>query len=139
MKTFRENAGPISALLVFALMMLQFPMGMARASMISTERLLEASEIERERARIRQFLTREDVEAKMISLGVDPAEARSRVNALSDQEVRQVAAKIDTLPAGQGDAGTIVAVILIAFLVLVITDLAGATNVFPFIRPINRR
>ncbi|MCI0366308.1 MAG: PA2779 family protein [Phycisphaerales bacterium] len=37
------------------------------------------------------------------------------------------------MPAGQGAVGAVVGVILILFLVLLLTDLLGLTDVFPFV------
>ena len=65
-------------------------------------------------------------------LGVDPVEAQLRVAGLSDAEVSRLAGRIDTLPAGEGALGAIVRAALIVFLVLLVTDLLGFTNVFPF-------
>ena len=134
MNYFRNGAGPLCLFLAFMMLALQFPLGAARASMVSTERVLGTSKTQQERKRILTFLAREDVETKLVALGVDPAEARSRVKALSDAEARQVATQIDQLPAGQGSAGTIAVVILVGFLVLLFTDLIGATDVFPFVK-----
>ena len=52
--------------------------------------------------------------------------------ALSDDEIRAIADRIDTLPAGQGAVGAVVGAALIVFIVLLITDLAGLTDVFSF-------
>ena len=46
--------------------------------MVSTERLLGTSETQQGRKRVLTFLAREDVEAKLVSLDIDPAEARAR-------------------------------------------------------------
>jgi hypothetical protein len=48
--------------------------------------------------------------------------------------VREIAGRLDQLPAGQSAVGAVVGAILIIFLVLLITDLLGLTNVFPFVR-----
>jgi hypothetical protein len=37
------------------------------------------------------------------------------------------------MPAGQGAIGVVVGAILIIFLVLLLTDLLGLTDVFPFV------
>ena len=79
------------------------------------------------------FLSRADVQHQMGLLGVDPDEAAERVAGLSDEEVRQIAGQLDTLPAGEGTAGIIVGAALIVFLVLLITDILGLTDVFPFV------
>jgi hypothetical protein len=52
---------------------------------------------------------------------------------LSDSQVVQIHQKIDEMPAGAGIGG----VILVVFIVFVITDLMGATDIFPFIRPMD--
>lgn len=136
MKRFRDRTGLICLFMVFIMLALQLPEGSARSSMISTERLLDTSEARQDRKRILTFLPIEDVKAKLVSLGVNSAEARSRVEALSDSEAREVAAQIDQLPAGQGAVGTILGIILIVFLVFLITDMVGATDVFPFVKKV---
>lgn len=136
MRNLRCWAGPICRLLVLTLVVLQFPVGMAKASMISTERLMEATDVRQERQRVLVFMARKEVRDKMVSYGVGPNEARARVKALSDREIKMVAAEIDNLPAGQDGLGTVVAVILLIFLVLLVTDLLGATDVFPFVKKV---
>jgi hypothetical protein len=136
MRNLRSWAGPICRLLVLALIFLQFPVGVAKASMVSTERLLEATDVRQDRKRVLDFMAREDVRAKLVSYGVDPAEAQERVKALSGREIKMVAAEMDNLPAGQDGFGTVAAVILLVFLVLLVTDLLGATDVFPFVKKV---
>ncbi len=70
----------------------------------------------------------------MIELGVDPAVAVARVAGLSDAEIHDVAGRIDQLPAGQDFVGAILGTALVLFLVLLITDILGLTDVFPFVR-----
>jgi hypothetical protein len=77
------------------------------------------------------MLERTEVRERLQSLGVDPAQARDRVAALSDEEAAQLAARIDALPAGGVDA---LGVALIVFLVLLFTDIMGYTKIFPFTR-----
>ena len=52
----------------------------------------------------------------------------------SDEEIRQIAGHMDELPAGEGGLGVVVGAILIIFLVLLITDILGVTDVFPFVK-----
>jgi hypothetical protein len=40
---------------------------------------------------------------------------------------------LDELPAGEGFVGVVVGAALIIFLVLLITDLLGLTDVYPFV------
>jgi hypothetical protein len=110
------------------------PMGLAQAKMVTTDQVIEQSSPSDDRERVRDFLAREDVQDQLALLGVDPDEAASRVDSLSDEEIRQIAGKMDELPAGEGGLGVVVGAILIIFLVLLITDLLGLTDVFPFVK-----
>jgi hypothetical protein len=60
-------------------------------------------------------------------------EAKSRIDSLSDAEAVNAADRFDQLPAGSGVLETILIVSFLVFLILLITDIAGYTNVFPFV------
>ena len=110
------------------------PVGPAYAAFVPTENLLAADQLSSERERVVSFLAREDVQTQLNKYGVDRDEAALRVAALSDQEVRNIAARIDELPAGQ-DAGTaIISAAVTIFVILLITDLLCLTSVFNFTR-----
>jgi hypothetical protein len=128
-KYCRFLALPMAALM-FAVSM---PLGAAQAALVSTDQVVEKSEIEADRMRIAALLGRDDVQRQLKAQGVDPDEALARVAALSDAEVRRIADRIDTMPAGQDALGTIIGVALIVFIVLLVTDLLGYTDIFPFI------
>ena len=110
------------------------PMGLAQAKMVTTDQVIEQTSLSDDRERVRDFLAREDVRQQMIRLGVDPDEAASRIDSLSDEEIQQIAGRMDELPAGEGTVGIIVGAALIIFLVLLITDLLGLTDVYPFVK-----
>jgi hypothetical protein len=98
----------------------------AHAGMVATESLLD-------RERIASVLERADVQAQLQAYGVNPAEVKARVAALTDAEAAELAANIDSLPAG---GVSILGAALLVFLVLLLTDILGYTKVFPFTRPI---
>jgi hypothetical protein len=100
----------------------------ASAGLVTTDQLAASSE----RDQVKNFLQRAEVRDRLQSMGVDADAARSRVDALTDDEARDLAARIDKLPAGGGVLG----VLLTVFIVLLITDILGFTKVFPFTRPI---
>jgi len=100
----------------------------ALAGIVSTEAVVASAE----RERLAGIMDRADVRERLQALGVDPAEAKARVAALSDDEAAQLAARMDELPAG----GDVLGVALIVFLVLLFTDIMGYTKVFPFTRSI---
>ena len=95
-----------------------------QAGMVSTESALE-------RARIAAALERSEVQQQLRAYGVSPDEIKARVAALSDSEAAELAARIDSLPAG--GLGVVSAIVLV-FLILLLTDILGYTKIFPFTR-----
>lgn len=83
------------------------------------------------RALLSQALDRADVVQALQDRGVDPAEARARVAALSDEQAQWMASQIDQAPAAGSD---ILGVLVFLFVLLLITDILGLTKVFPFTR-----
>lgn len=104
----------------------------AYAGMVNTGAIVAEQQSTQAREYIATLLEREDVQARMVALGVDPEMTKMRVAALSDDEVQSLADKIEQLPAG-GQIGSIIGAALVVFIVLVITDILGYTDVFPFI------
>lgn len=107
-----------------------------QAAMISAEQVAGgalSAGAEQDRARILSTLSRDDVQAALVARGIDPAQAKDRVAALTDEEASQMASQLDTAAAG-GDG--IVGTIVLVFLVLLLTDILGFTKIFPFTRSI---
>ena len=98
------------------------------AEMISTKDVLRESS---SHVTIDNFLTKQEVQAKLTELGVSSENIQARLSSLTDEELSQINQKIDTMPAG-GDAGTVLGVIVFIFIVLLVTDILGFTKVFGF-------
>jgi len=107
---------------------------LAHAGLVSTEDAVEQQSVAADRAHLLDLIEREDVRQDLIGLGVDPDEAAMRIAALSDEELAQIMDKVDQMPAGQSALGVIVGAALIVFIVLLITDIAGFTDVFGFVK-----
>jgi hypothetical protein len=118
----------VASLLIVSLAALGAPLPV-HAGMVSTETALAGAE----RATVANFLERADVRAQLQARGVDAAQAKARVAALTDQEAAQLASQIESLPAGGAD---VLGVILVVFLVLLLTDILGFTKIFPFTRSV---
>jgi len=134
MRAMPQLRRQVALALAVVMFVLTGPIDAAHAALVTTGQAIEAGAAEGERDRVAAFLAREDVRAQMVALGVDPVEAVNRVAGLSDAEVRQIAGHLDQLPAGQSAVGAVIGAALFIFLVLLITDLLGLTNVFPFVR-----
>jgi len=99
----------------------------AGAAVIGTQDYLAAEARAGHLTQINAALGRADVQAQLVALGVDPVQAVARAAALSDAELAVVAEQLQTLPAG-GDS--FFAVIGIVFVVLLILELTGVTDIF---------
>ncbi len=104
----------------------------AQAGMVTTEEAITAQSDTANRARVNDFLARDDVRQALEQRGVTGEAAAERVRALSDAEVAQLADKVGSAPAG----GEVLGILLTVFVVLLITDILGFTKVFPFTRAI---
>lgn len=98
----------------------------ARAGMIGTESLVAAESRDSSLSTVNSFMARADVQQALQSWGVEPAVATERASQLSDQELQQLAQTIDSQPAGAG----VLVIIGVVFLVLLILELVGVTNIF---------
>ena len=126
---------PMSFFLIFSFFLLDFSVQTAKAQMIGTSTVIATQKQEASRDRITAFLGRHDVQQVMVQRGVDAAEAQKRVASLSDSELVKISQAMDQLPAGgDGGVGTVIGAAVLIFLVLLITDIAGLTHVFPFVR-----
>jgi hypothetical protein len=123
----RQYAKPACRLAAVCMLILSTWVPVARAGIIGTEILLNA---ERDRSTVETFFAREDVRQQLVLLGVDPAQAELRASNLTDLEAQALAERIHSMPAGGDAAGAIVFI----FLVLLVTDLLGLTDVFPFVK-----
>lgn len=118
----------VARVLIVCMMAIGMPLP-ASAVIVTTDQVQAA----RDRDKVRTFLDRAEVRAQLENLGVDANAARARVDALTDEEVSNLAARIDTLPAG-GDS--FLGILFAVFIILLVTDILGLTKVFPFTRSV---
>ena len=119
MNTIRRAAKPVSLFLTIFMLLMSVPYQSALASMIGTETMIDIARCQEAREYVNTMLVREDVQATLIARGIDPREAKARVDSLSDAEVVRLVDQIEQLPAG-GDMGIISALIIILLLVLIL-------------------
>ncbi len=124
----------VAVAMAMLMAMASMPIGVAKAEMVTTDQVIEQVNPPEDRTQVMDFLLREDVQEQMTTLGVDPEEAARRVASLSDEEIQGIAGRLGELPAGEGGVGPIVGAIVIIFLVLLVTDLLGLTDVFSFVK-----
>jgi hypothetical protein len=130
----RRFARYVCYFVTMTMLLMSLPVQTVQAAMVRTETVLTLSTVNNVRENLNQFLKREDVKAIMTAQGISPIEAKARVDSLSDAEVMQIAEKMDQLPAGGSAFGVIIGAAVIIFIVLLITDILGYTDIFTFVK-----
>ncbi len=105
------------AVLVAALLVATLPV---QAGIVGTEQMVGTEARAASLTRINSLLASEEVAAQLEAWGVAPEAVAQRVAALSDAELQQLAASMETDPAGG-----VLAVIGIVFVVLIVLHLTG--------------
>ena len=90
-----------------------------QAAMIGSQQAISASTAA-ERDTVSRFVARADVQRQLAALGAPGA--AERVASLSDDEVRSLAGKIDSLPAGADSGVTFLLIVALVLLLLVLLD-----------------
>ena len=121
----------LSVLLSFTLMSMSFTS--AQAAMIGNDVIISHVQQSNAKADLLQTINRSDVKQQLLNMGVSPESIESRIKLMTHEEIAQLNQQIGDLPAG----GDVLGVLLVIFIVFVITDIIGATDIFPFIKPVN--
>lgn len=109
-----------------------------QAAMVDNDQLISQSQMQMSKQEILTQLDRQHVQDKLLAMGVNIDDAKQRIDQMTQQELAQVAQDIENMPAGSGGVvGPIVGALLVVFIVLVVTDMLGATDVFGFVNDIN--
>ena len=134
MKFIRKKISLISLFMATMMLLIATPYQTLLAAMVPTEATIYQIKAQDARDHLKTLISKNDIKKSLISQGIDPMEAKARVDSLSDSEVIEVADKIEQLPAGGGAFGAVIAASVIVFLVLLLTDILGYTDVFPFVK-----
>lgn len=100
--------------------------GAVNAAMVGTQSAVSTEQRAEYISDIKGWLDQDGVQQQLVELGVDPANASERVAAMTTEELQTLHQQIEELPAGAG----VIEVIGIVFVVLLILELVGVTNVF---------
>lgn len=133
MKFIRGKLSFVSLFMVAVTLLITVPYQPLLAAMVPTEVTIYNNKADEARDYLKSLISRSDISEALISQGIDPDEAKIRVESLTDSEAIAIADQIEQLPAGGSAIGIIIGAALIIFLVLLVTDILGYTDVFPFV------
>lgn len=120
----------VASVLIMMLSLIQLPV--AQASIITTDQAIHLQQGDIDRTRLLSLLEKEGLQQQLIAHGVDAKLAAERIQSMSNAEVAMLNAKLDEMPAGEGILG----LAAFFFLVFIITDALGATDIFTFVKPV---
>ncbi|MBS7690110.1 PA2779 family protein [Pseudomonas lalucatii] len=122
-----------AVLAVFHLLMVaQVPL--ANAAMIGTAEVLATQQQQVDRQQLLGMLEDQGVQKKLEAMGVERTQVEERINSLTNAELAQFNQQLQEAPAGSGVLG----VIVLFLVIFIITDMLCATNIFSFVKCINR-
>ncbi|WP_020406816.1 PA2779 family protein [Hahella ganghwensis] len=124
---------PVSVVLAIFIMLLGLQTSVVRAAMISTESEIQSAQHQYDRDQLLQLTQSDEARDILLSMGVAPEDVEDRVNNMTSEELAEFNQQIDEMPAGAGVLGLVVLI----FVILIVLDLLGTTNIFPVIKPIN--
>jgi hypothetical protein len=75
--------------------------------------------------KVQHFLETKAVSKRLEQFGYTQDEIQKRLTQLSDQQIHQIATKLDDLKIGGDGAGIVIALLVVAILVIVILQLTG--------------
>ena len=120
----------LSMLLSLSLIIL--PIMPAQAAIVGNAELFGSAATSTDRTLLIEALDRDSARQQLAALGISQEQAMERIAQMTDQEIAQLNQQLADLPAG----GDVLGIIVLIFLVFVITDVIGATDIFPFIHPV---
>ena len=127
---FRRLAAMLAVFHV--LMIAQVPL--ANAAMIGTGEVLTEQQQQVDRQQLLSMLDDQQVKDKLLAMGVERDQVENRINNLTSAELAQFNEQLSEAPAGAG----IVGIIVLFLVIFIITDMLCATDIFSFVKCINR-
>ncbi|MGE6993921.1 PA2779 family protein [Pseudomonas sp. NPDC047961] len=124
----------VATLLAAMHFMLFAQIPLAQAAMIGSAEIITEQQQQVDRQQLLTMLENEDVQKKLVSMGVEQDQVEQRINSLTPAELAQFNQQLDQAPAGAG----VVGIIVLFLVIFIVTDLLCATNIFNFVNCINR-
>lgn len=120
--------------LVIIILLTGFLSGYAQAGMVSTQDYILSSDGSHySKEQLQEALASEELQQQLAGMGVDTDQLADRVASLTPEEIRQLNNELENQPAGG-----IVGILLALFIVFIITDMLCATDLFSFVKCINK-
>ena len=121
----RSALRSVSFIVALAYLFCFLPASPAMAGWVSNGEMINSPQ-----AKLISMVERQEVSDSLASMGIDPDEAVRRVARITDAEAQNALNQLETMPAG---GSPVIGAVVFVFIVLLVTDILGYTNVFPFV------
>ena len=121
-----------STAIFLSILLALMPLLPAQAAMIGNEQIVSQGLSHQTRDGLQQLFEQETARQQMQAWGVNPNQIKIRIDSMTDSELARINQQVNDLQAG----GDVLGILLVIFLVFVITDIIGATDIFTFINPV---
>jgi hypothetical protein len=118
---------------VLSIMLALSPVMSAQAAIVDNDALLAETPVQHTRDSLQRLFEQDQVRTQLQTLGVSPEWASERARTLTDAELARINNGTGQLEAG---SDSVLGALLVIFIVFVITDIIGATDIFSFIHPV---
>jgi len=118
---------------VLSIMLVLSPVMSTQAAIVDNDALLAETPVQHTRDSLQRLFQQDQVRTQLQTLGVSPEWAQERARTLTDAELARINSGSGQLEAG---SDSVLGVLLVIFIVFVITDIIGATDIFSFIHPV---
>lgn len=120
-----------STAIILSVLLAIMPLLPVQAAIIGNDQIVNQGLSNQTRDGLQRLFEQETAQKQMQEWGVNPDQIKSRIARLTDTELARINQQVNDVQAG----GDVLGILLIIFLVFVITDIFGATDIFPFINP----
>ena len=101
------------------------------AAMIGTKTMLKPDRTQNTRGYLNDLISREDIQNMLVARGIDPHEAKARIDSLSDDEIEMISENFAGLPAGGDGTGFAVVVGMVIMVIALLVEYFSEVKMFP--------
>lgn len=116
----------LSALLISVALVAGSTASVAHGALLDSSGLIALEQRAQHLASVEHALAQEALASRLEAMGVDPAAVGARLAQLTNEELQLLSERLDQLPAGAG----LLEIVGIVFVVLLILELVGVTDIF---------
>ena len=101
------------------------------AAMIGTKTMLKPDRNQNTRDYLHDLVLREDIQKVLEFRGINPHEAKARIDSLSDDDLEMISENFADLPAGGDGTGFAVVITMVIMLVAILVEYLSEVKMFP--------